>query len=134
MGENGITLVFNTPSFLGQGQVEKECAETSASEFGRNMFDGVDNFKILKSRKIKHEEKPAYMYDFQSNIERAGFTSSTTSRVMSVCYKNALVSAWCSPMKIDTKSTLIQSNENDLESINNLCFQFFNSLVLMDKY
>lgn len=114
--------------------VEKECAETSATEFGRDMVDGEDNLKILKIRKIKHEEKPAYMYDLQSNIERAGFTSNTTSRVMSVCYKNTLVSAWCSPMKIDTKSTLIQSNENDLETINNLCFQFFNSLVLMDKY
>ncbi len=114
--------------------VEKECAETSASAFGRDMVDGEDNLKILKIKKIKHEEKPAYMYDLQSNIERAGLATSTTSRVMSVCYKNTLVSAWCSPMKIDTKNTLIQSNQNDLESINNLCFQFFNSLVLMDKY
>jgi hypothetical protein len=114
--------------------VEKECAETSASAFGSEMVDGEDNLKILKIRKIKHEEKPAYMYDLQTNIERAGLSTSTTSRVMSVCYKNTLVSAWCSPMKIDTKNTLFQSNQNDLESINNLCFQFFNSLVLMDKY
>jgi hypothetical protein len=114
--------------------VEKECAETSASVFGRDMVDGEDNLKILKIRKIKHEEKPAYMYDLHTSIERAGLTTSAVNRVMTVCYKNTLVSAWCSPMKIDIKNTLIQSNQNDLESISNLCFQFFNSLVLMDKY
>jgi hypothetical protein len=114
--------------------VEKECAQTSASTFGRDMVDGEDNLKILKIRKTRHEEKPAYLYDLQASIERAGLAINTTSRVMSVCYKNTLVSAWCSPMKIDTKKTLVQSSQNDLETIDNLCFQFFNSLVLMDKY
>lgn len=68
----------------------------------------MDNLKILKIRKIKHEEKLAYMYDLQANIERAGLATNTTSRVMSVCYKNTLVSAWYSPTKIDTKKLLFK--------------------------
>ena len=130
----GLFVMLSLQIMDAGAPLEKECAETSANAFGRDMVDGEDNLKILKIRKIKHEEKPAYMYDLQSSIERAGLTSNTTSRVMSVCYKNTLVSAWCSPMKIDTKKTLIQSSQNDLETIDNLCFQFFNSLVLMDKY
>ena len=114
--------------------VEKECKDTSARVFGEDLASDEENLKILNIKKIKHEEKPAYIYDMQSVIDRAGMTAKTAHRVMSVCYGNSLISAWCSPMKINNANQSISSGPQQLEEISGLCFQFFNSLVLMDKY
>lgn len=113
--------------------VEKECRETSAIEFGKDLSDG-ENQKVTAIKKGSHEGKPAYFYDIESKQERAGMTTNTRSRVMSVCYKNTLVSTWCSPMKIDLQKQSIFTTQQHLSDVNPLCFQFFNSLVLMDKY
>ena len=113
--------------------VEKECRETSAIEFGKDLSDDA-NQKVTAIKKGSHEGKPAYFYDIESKIERAGMATTTRSRVMSVCYKNTLVSTWCSPMKIDMQKQSMFTTQQHLSDVNPLCFQFFNSLVLMDKY
>ena len=113
--------------------VEKECRETSAIEFGKDLSDDA-NQKVTAIKKASHEGKPAYFYDIESKIERAGMATTTRSRVMSVCYKNTLVSTWCSPMKIDMQKQSMFTTQQHLSDVNPLCFQFFNSLVLMDKY
>lgn len=114
--------------------IEKECADTPAREFGRDIVDGEEDLKVLTIRKIQHERKPAYLYDLQYDIDRAGKAWSAVSRVMSICHKNTLISAWCNPMELNTKNAVVRSDQNDLETVDNLCFQFFNSLVLMDSY
>ncbi len=113
--------------------VEKECRETSAIEFGKDLSDDA-NQKVTAIKKGSHEGKLAYFYDIESKIERAGMATTTRSRVMSVCYKNTLVSTWCSPMKIDMQKQSMFTTQQHLSDVNPLCFQFFNSLVLMDKY
>ena len=113
--------------------VEKECRETSAIEFGKDLSDDA-NQKVTAIKKGSHEGKPAYFYDIESKQERAGMATTTRSRVMSVCYKNTLVSTWCSPMKIDMQKQSMFTTQQHLSDVNPLCFQFFNSLVLMDKY
>jgi hypothetical protein len=113
--------------------VEKECRETSAIEFGKDLSDDA-NQKVTTIKKGNHEGKPAYFYDIESKIERAGMATTTRSRVMSVCYKNTLISTWCSPMKIDMQKQSMFTTQQHLSDVNPLCFQFFNSLVLMDKY
>jgi hypothetical protein len=113
--------------------VEKECRETSAIEFGKDLSDDA-NQKVTAIKKGNHEGKPAFFYDIESKIERAGMATTTRSRVMSVCYKNTLVSTWCSPMKIDMQKQSLFTTQQHLSDVNPLCFQFFNSLVLMDKY
>jgi hypothetical protein len=115
------------------GPVEKECKDTSAVQFGKDMSEG-DNQKVTTIKKGNHENKPAYFYDLESKIERVGVTSTTRHRVMSVCYKNTIVSAWCSPMKIDKEKQSLFTTQQHLNDVNPLCFQFFNSLVLMGNY
>jgi hypothetical protein len=116
------------------GPVEKECRDTSAAQFGRDMSEG-ENQTITTIRKGSHENKPAYFYDLESKVERAGMAATTTrSRVMTVCYKNTLVSAWCSPAKIDEAKQTLFTTQQHLTDVNSLCFQFFNSLVLMGNY
>jgi hypothetical protein len=115
------------------GPVEKECKDTSAVQFGKDMSEG-DNQKVITIKKGNHENKPAYFYDLESKIERVGVTSTTRHKVMSVCYKNTIVSAWCSPMKIDKEKQSLFTTQQHLNDVNPLCFQFFNSLVLMGNY
>lgn len=113
--------------------VEKECRNTPAAEFGKDISEG-ENQKVTTIKKGNHENKPAYFYDLESKQERAGMAMTTRHRVMSVCYKNTLVSAWCSPMKIDKEKQSFFTTQQHLTDVNPLCFQFFNSLVLMDNY
>ncbi len=116
------------------GPVEKECRDTPAVQFGKDMSEG-ENQKVTTIKKGNHENKPAYIYDMQSIIERAGNPPMTTRhRIMTVCYKNTLVSAWCSPMKIDKEKQTLFTTQQHLNDVNPLCFQFFNSLVLMGNY
>jgi len=113
--------------------VEKECRDTPAAEFGKDISEG-ENQKVTTIKKGNHENKPAYFYDLESKQERAGMATTTRHRVMSVCYKNTIVSAWCSPMKIDKEKQSLFTTQQHLTDVNPLCFQFFNSLVLMDNY
>lgn len=113
--------------------VEKECRNTPAAEFGKDISEG-ENQKVTTIKKGNHENKPTYFYDLESKQERAGMAMTTRHRVMSVCYKNTLVSAWCSPMKIDKEKQSFFTTQQHLTDVNPLCFQFFNSLVLMDNY
>jgi hypothetical protein len=115
------------------GPVEKECRDTTAVQFGKDMSEG-ENQKVTTIKKGNHENKPAYFYDLESKQERAGIAMTTRSRVMTVCYKNTLVSAWCSPMKIDKEKQSLFTTQQHLNDVNPLCFQFFNSLVLMGNY
>jgi hypothetical protein len=115
------------------GPVEKEFKDTSSVQFGKYMSEG-ENQIVTKIKKGNHENKPAYFYDLESKQERAGMSMTTRSRVMTVCYKNTLVSAWCSPMKIDKEKQSLFTTQQHLNDVNPLCFQFFNSLVLMGNY
>jgi hypothetical protein len=114
--------------------VEKECSDMSIAEFAEAFSDKASNQIVSNVKKSRHEEKPAFLYDMRGTNERAGMSIVTSHRVMTVCYKKTMISSWCSPSKIDKAAQLITSGSQQLIAANPLCFQFFNSLVLMDKY
>jgi hypothetical protein len=114
--------------------VEKECSDMHIAEFADAFSDKANNQIVTNVKKTRHEGKPTFLYDIKGAYERAGMAITTRSRVMSVCYKNTFISAWCSPMKIDYTTKSITSTQRELNSASPLCFQYFNSLVLMDKY
>ena len=114
--------------------VEKECSDMSNAEFADAFSDKANNQIVTNVKKTRHEDKPAFLYDLRGTYERAGMSFVTSHRVMTVCYKKTMISSWCSPMKIDKANQVITSNEQQLKIAQPLCFQFFNSLVLMDKY
>lgn len=114
--------------------VEKECSDMSNAEFAEAFSDKASNQIVTNVKKTRHEEKPAFLYDMRGTYERAGMSIVTSHRVMTVCYKRNLISTWCSPSKIDRTNQKISFGQSQLNTANPLCFQFFNSLVLMDKY
>jgi hypothetical protein len=131
---NGMFVMLSLQILNAGGPVEKECTDMNVAEFSNAFTDKESNLIAFNAKKIRHEEKPAFIYEMQANVERAGNSFKTTSKVMTVCYKNNLVSAWCSPSTLDMKNQTMTSTANEIKRAESLCFQFFNSLVLMDKY
>lgn len=131
---NDVFVVLSLQILNAGGPVEKECSDTGINEFAETFSDKASNQLVVNVRKSKHEEKPAFLYEMQTTIERAGMSMQSVHKVMTVCYKNTLISAWCSPSKIDMQTKSISSSQRELNAVNPLCFQFFNSLVLMDRY
>jgi hypothetical protein len=116
------------------GPIEIECKSTSAIEMAKIMTDGDPEVKISNAKKISHENKPAFLFDMHQKIERAGNAVGISNRIMTVCQKDKLIMLWCGNMKIDKAANRISSSFQDLEIAGPVCFQFFNSLVLMDNY
>jgi len=116
------------------GGVESECRSTSANEFAQSMSDGNENMRVYAVKKTTHENKPAFMYDIELKLERAGMRSTLSHRVMSICYKDKFISTWCSPALINTAQQTMGSGAAELNRTAPICQQFFNSLVLMDQY
>lgn len=131
---NDVFVVLSLQILNAGGPVEKECVDTGINEFAEAFSDKASNQLVVNVRKSKHEEKPAFLYDMQTTIERAGMSMQIDHKVMTVCYKNILISAWCSPSKFDKRTKLISSTQREMNAVSPLCFQFFNSLVLMDRY
>jgi len=131
---NDMFVVLSLQILNAGAPVEKECSDMGTSEFAEAFSDKPSNQFVVNVKKSKHEEKPAFIYEMQSKLERAGIAMQATHKVMTVCYKDTLISAWCSPSKIDYTTKSMTSTQRELNSASPLCFQYFNSLVLMDKY
>jgi hypothetical protein len=131
---NDMFVVLALQILNAGAPVEKECSAMTNAEFAEAFSDKSANQIVSNVKKTKHEEKPAFFYDVSGTSERAGMTVVTSHKIMTICYKNTIISTWCSPMKIDKVNQIITSNQQQLKAATSLCFQFFNSLVLMDKY
>jgi len=131
---NDMFVVLSLQILNAGAPVEKECSDMGTAEFAEAFSDKPSSQFAVNVKKSKHEEKPAFLYEMQSKLERAGLSIQATHKVMTVCYKSTLISAWCSPSKIDYVTKSMTSTQRELNAANPLCLQYFNSLVLMDKY
>ena len=131
---NGMFVLLMLQILDAGAPVEKECSSMSIAEFSEAMTDKSTNQIVLKMQKTKHEDKPGFIYEIQQKVERAGMSSTITNKVMTVCYKSTMISAWCNPMLIDKQNQRVISTSKEIQQAEPMCFQFFNSLVLMDKY
>lgn len=131
---NGMFVLLMLQILDAGAPVEKECSSMSVAEFSEAMTDKSTNQIVLKMQKTKHEDKPGFIYEIQQKVERAGMSSTITNKVMTVCYKSTMIFAWCNPMLIDKQNQRVISTSKEIQQAEPMCFQFFNSLVLMDKY
>jgi hypothetical protein len=67
------------------GNVENECKSISATEMALAMTDNDPKAKIANAKKINHENKPAFLFDLNQQVERAGNTFNLSNRIMAVC-------------------------------------------------
>ena len=130
----GMFVVLSLQILNVGAPIEKECTEMSATEFEDALSDEQNGVRLLNAKKMKHEGKPAFLYNAEASLERVGKSITTSNTVMSLCYKRTLVSVWCSPAVINSKAGYITSTKRELDLLEPLCFQYFNSLVLMDQY
>ena len=108
--------------------IENECNEMSAQDW-RETFE-EPTMTVLNSRVIRHENQPGAIFDFSQSAGRAGVSMYGYHRVMAICYKSNLVMAWCGSAE-STSASKVRENMSVLAP---LCNQYFNSVVLMDKY
>lgn len=116
------------------GPVEKECSDMSTAEFAEIFSNKPNSVFVVNVNKTAHEGRPAFIYDMKTTVERIGLKMNLAHRVMTVCYRNTLISAWCSPSKFDNQSTAALSTDTELRAANPICLQYFNSFVLMGQY
>lgn len=114
--------------------LENECRGLSASEATREFSEPGAGVAVSNLRKIRHEQKPGFIFDLQTSVERAGIAVEQYQRNMLVCHKDWMIAAVCQPMKIDRVNRRVFGSTAMLTEVEPLCFQFFNSLVLMDQY
>lgn len=131
---NDMFVVLSLQILNAGAPVEKECTDMGTAEFADAFSDKTSNQFVVNVKKSKHEGKPAFLYEVQSKLERAGISIQASHKLMTVCYKNTLISAWCSPSKIDYATKSMSTSQRELNAASPLCLQYFNSLVLMDKY
>lgn len=114
--------------------LENDCKSLSAVEMADILASPADGAKSKNARKIKHENKTAFLFDSQIKIERAGRTTMISNKAMAICNNDKMILLLCGNMKFDKASQSISSTFSDLEVAAPICFQYFNSLVLMDNY
>ena len=130
----GLYTVLSLQILNAGAPIEAECKNTSAKEMTEAFSDSSADMLAQNLKKTTHENKPAFIYDARAIVARGGVSLTTYHRVMTVCHKNAMISMWCSPTRIDYGNKSANSLSSDLNEVAPLCFQFFNSLVLMDSY
>jgi len=131
---NGMIVVLQLQILDVGGPAEKECRNMSVGDFAEAFSDPANNLVATNVKKIRHEGKPAFGYELHMDVERAGISVKTSNKVMSVCHRNTMISAWCGPFKFDATRGSISSSQRELNLVAPLCFQYFNGLVLMDTY
>jgi hypothetical protein len=131
---SGMFMVLSIQIMDVGAPIEQECREKTTAGFTEDFSDKESGLSVTAVKKTKHENKPAFVYESSAEMERAGSSLSILNKVMTVCHRKALVSLYCSAMTVDKASQTLKSTRNEMRVAEPLCFQYFNSLVLMDSY
>ena len=111
--------------------IEKECANTSETEWNEAFTNKDANMAGTNSKKIKIEGKPAFITDLTAiHQQRVDLKLVMASKQMAVCHKKTMVILWCANFIAGENIQLAKSN---LAKVDNICQLYFNSFVLMDK-
>lgn len=107
--------------------IEKECSTLTDKDWVDIFTEPASSIEGM--RKIQHEGKPGILFNVLNTQGRAGLILHSSYRVMAICHDRNLVLAWCGSVAPD--GIKVKQNLHTLEP---LCQQYFNSLVLMDRY
>lgn len=113
-----------------EADIENQCKEMSPKDW-KEAFE-EPNANIQNVRLINHENQPGIIFDVVQSQERAGLTGQAYNRVMNICYKKNMIMAWCGTYEVNSRSS--KKVREDMNTLAPLCQQYFNSVVLMDKY
>jgi hypothetical protein len=111
--------------------VEKDCANISPAEWNESFTDKESNMYATNSRKIKIEGKNGFTSELSAVIQRVDLKMSMAAKQMTVCHKKNYIFLWCGNF-IDGEN--VQQAKKNINKVEALCQQYFNSFVLMERY
>lgn len=112
--------------------VENDCKNTKSNEWAQFYEDKSAGIFVENVKVITHENKPGAIFEIHQKLERAGSSVFVSNKAMTVCSGKNMITVWCGSGNVDAKTK--QSQKINLQKIEPMCAQFFNSLVLMDNY
>jgi len=108
---------------------ESEIKSFKASDW-REVLSDVG--EVSNVSKTQLENQDAYIADIHITQERAGLKIEQKQRVLGLFYKNKWIWLWCGVGGLPSQSR--NKVEADFKIVESQCFQFYNSLVLLQKY
>jgi hypothetical protein len=103
-------------------------------EFGRDILtlSGSFNSKIKSLKKIIHEGQHGVMGALSIEGERAGIKTQSEAEMLVIFYNNKIINLHCHiDDPIETEASIVNTFRSRASEI---CFQYFNSAILMDRY
>lgn len=118
---------------MGPGGTEA-CRDATSDEMAEAFASAGAGIVVTGMQKTTHENQPAFTYVMKQKTTRAGVDIEMASRVMAVCHRDKMIVLWCTHGQVDRVRQAFVSSDQDLVRYRPMCMQYFNSLVLMDKY
>jgi len=128
--QDGVDLQLHLQIRDAGENIEKECANKSEAEWNEETSNKTNNQIATNSKKIKVEGKPAFTTDVSMVMQRGDIKITMATKQMTVCHKKTVVILWCATFAAGEN---LQQAKNSIGKVDNLCKQYFNSFVLMDK-
>jgi hypothetical protein len=113
--------------------IPKEAVSEMKSFSIKDMEEGFSKLgTVITISKTKLEQEDAFVGDLIIKLERVNFKPIQRIRVVSLSYKEKWIFLWCGYVGFPNLNE--QQVEQRFQSIAPQCQQFFNSLVLLDRY
>ena len=113
-------------------EAAKELPLLTENDWVEVLSDIGAGAKVSGVKKIRHEGQPGFIGNVKLVEERAGLSLYQNQRVLSIFYKNSIIFLWCGTSSTTANSALVNTVQE--RNSQGVCHQFFNSLVLMDRY
>jgi hypothetical protein len=131
-------FVHNYPDYIAMLMVQvKDIPKESIPEVKNfNLNDWKDILsevgKVSNLKTLSLEGQKVFLGDVTHKMERLTASISQKQRVLGFIYKDKWVWLWCGAV---AQSSMPESYlEKRFQDNSEVCFQFFNSLVLLDRY
>ena len=111
--------------------IEKECANTSEAEWNEAFTDKASNMYATNSKKIKIEGKNGFTSELSAVMQRVDLKMTMAAKQMTVCHKKTMIFLWCGNFIVGEN---VQQAKDNINKVDSLCRQYFNSFVLMERY
>lgn len=126
---NGVNSMLMLQISNAGAQLEADC-KASALEWQEASWAADAGARASNTKVIKHEGQPALLVDVDQRANRAGATFFGASKMMTVCYGKNTIVASCGVLGALSPKQATR----DMAVLAPVCHQYFNSMVLLDKY
>ena len=110
----------------------KELGQLSERDWADFIIGAGENATVSSIKKIFHEGQPGFIGTVTMSEQRAGLDLYQNQQIMTIFYKNKMILMWCGTSSLTSNKSLVNRIQSKNES--GICLQYFNSLVLMDRY